>query len=116
MGLGPRDVRSLDGHPIIVDGYRGRVFIDPLPAVIQEYRRLVRHEGRLSAKLADLRRLDATTTDGVRIGLGVNIGLLTDIHVPTTSASTRSGCIGPSSRPCRARRFRWTSTRPTGRC
>jgi phosphotransferase system enzyme I (PtsP) len=81
MGLGPRDVRSLDGHPIIVDGYRGRVFIDPLPAVVHEYRRLVRHEGRLSARLADLRSLDATTTDGVRIGLGVNIGLLTDIDI-----------------------------------
>ena len=81
MGLGPRDVRSLDGHPIIVDGYRGRVFIDPLPAVIQEYRRLVQHEGQLSAKLADLRDLEATTTDDVRVGLGLNVGLLTDIDV-----------------------------------
>ena len=81
MGLGPRDVRALDGHPIIVDGYRGRVFIDPLPAVIQEYRRLVQHEGQLSAKLAGLRDLDATTTDHVRIELGLNVGLLTDIDV-----------------------------------
>ena len=81
MGLGPRDVRSLDGHPIIVDGYRGRVFIDPLPAVIQEYRRLVRHEGRLSARLAELRDVEATTTDDVRVGLGLNVGLLTDIDV-----------------------------------
>jgi phosphotransferase system enzyme I (PtsP) len=81
MGLGPRDLRSLDGHPIIVDGYRGRVFIDPLPAVAREYRRLVQHEGRLSSKLAELRSLDATTTDGVRVGLGLNVGLLTDIDV-----------------------------------
>jgi len=81
MGLGPRDMRALDGHPIIVDGYRGRVVIDPLPAVIQEYRRLVQHEGQLSAKLAGLRDLDATTTDHVRIELGLNVGLLTDIDV-----------------------------------
>jgi len=81
MGLGPRDVRALDGHPIIVDGYRGRVFIDPLPAVIQEYRRLVQHEGQLSAKLAGLRDLEAMTTDHVRVGLGLNVGLLTDIDV-----------------------------------
>ena len=81
MGLGPRDIRALDGHPIIVDGYRGRVFIDPLPAVIQEYRRLVRHEGQLSAKLADMRDLEAATTDHVQIGLGLNVGLLTDLDV-----------------------------------
>jgi phosphotransferase system, enzyme I, PtsP len=81
MGLGPRDVRALEGRPIIVDGYRGRVFIDPLPAVVQEYRRLVRHEGQLSARLADLRDLEARTTDGVRVALGLNVGLLTDIDV-----------------------------------
>lgn len=81
MGLGPRDVRALDGHPIVVDGYRGRVFIDPSPAVIREYRRIVRHEGELSAKLAALRGADATTTDGVRVGMGLNVGLLTDIDV-----------------------------------
>ena len=81
MGLGPRDVRSLDGHPIVVDGYRGRVFIDPLPAVMQEYRRVIQHEGLLSAKLAHLRDLEARTTDDVRIGLALNVGLLTDIDV-----------------------------------
>jgi len=81
MGLGRRNVTALDGHPIIVDGYRGRVFIDPLPAVIQEYRRLVQHEGQLSAKLASLRDLEATTTDHVDVGLGLNVGLLTDIDV-----------------------------------
>ena len=81
MGLGPRDIKSLDGHPIIVDGYRGRVFVDPSPAVVNEYRRLIRHEGQLSAKLAHLRGLEARTTDDVRVGLGLNVGLLTDIDV-----------------------------------
>ena len=57
------------------------MFIDPLPAVIQEYRRVIQHEGQLSAKLAELRALDATTTDDVRVGLGLNVGLLTDIDV-----------------------------------
>jgi phosphotransferase system enzyme I (PtsP) len=81
MGLGPRNVRALDGRPIIVDGYRGRVFINPLPAVIHEYRRLIQHEGELSVKLAGLRDLEATTTDHVHVGLGLNVGLLTDIDV-----------------------------------
>jgi phosphotransferase system enzyme I (PtsP) len=81
MGLGSRDIKSYDGHPIIVDGYRGRVFVDPSPAVVNEYRRLIRHEGQLSAKLAHLRGLEARTTDDVRVGLGLNVGLLTDIDV-----------------------------------
>ena len=81
MGLGPRDLRALEGHRIVVDGYRGRVFIDPSPAVVQEYRRIVRHEGKLSARLASLRGVDATTTDGVRASMGLNVGLLTDIDV-----------------------------------
>ena len=81
MGIGRRNVRALDGHPIIVDGYRGRVFIDPLPAVIEEYRRFIRDEGRLSKKLAGLRELEATTTDQVRVGLALNVGLVTDFDV-----------------------------------
>jgi phosphotransferase system enzyme I (PtsP) len=81
MGLGPRDLKALDGHPIIVDGYRGRVFIDPLPTVIQEYRHLIQHEGQISARLSGLRDLEATTTDHVHVRLALNIGLLTDIDV-----------------------------------
>jgi phosphotransferase system enzyme I (PtsP) len=49
--------------------------------VVNEYRRLIRHEGQLSAKLAHLRGLEARTTDDVRVGLGLNVGLLTDIDV-----------------------------------
>ena len=81
MGIGRRTVRALDGHPIIVDGYRGRVFIDPLPAVIEEYRRFILNEGKLSARLASLRGLEATTTDQVHVGLALNVGLVTDFDV-----------------------------------
>lgn len=81
MGLGPRDVRDLDGHPIIVDGYRGRVFIDPLPAVVEEYLHLIEQQGEVSVKLAHLSDLETTTTDQVHVGLGLNVGLLTDIDV-----------------------------------
>jgi phosphotransferase system enzyme I (PtsP) len=79
MGLGPRNMTALEGHPIIVDGYRGRVFIDPLPSVVLAYRRFMQHEGQLSARLAGLRELEAKTTDDVPIGLGLNVSLLNDI-------------------------------------
>ena len=81
MGLGRRSIASLEGRRIIVDGYRGRVFVDPPPAVIYEYERLAREEARLSVRLLNLRDLPAVTTDGVKVSLGANIGLLTDIDI-----------------------------------
>ena len=81
MGIGPRDMRSLEGHSIVVDGYRGRIFINPSSAVAQEYRRLIEHERQLSTKLAGLRDSKATTIDGVNVRLGLNVGLFSDIEV-----------------------------------
>ncbi len=81
MGLGRRNIASLEGLKIIVDGYQGRVFVDPPPAVIHEYERLAREETELSVRLLNLRDLPAVTTDGVRVSLGANIGLLTDIDI-----------------------------------
>ena len=81
MGIGPRDMRALDGHSIIVDGYRGRIFIDPSSVVVQEYRRFIEHERQLSTKLAGLRDSKATTIDGVNVRLGLNVGLLSDVEI-----------------------------------
>ena len=81
MGLGRRNIASLEGRRIIVDGYQGRVFVDPPPAVIHQYERLAREEAELSVGLLNLRDLPAVTTDGVKVSLGANISLLTDIDI-----------------------------------
>jgi len=66
---------------IIVDGTSGYVFINPDNAVIKEYERLERgYAGRLK-ELEGLRDLPALTTDGVKIALNANIGLLSDVRV-----------------------------------
>ena len=44
VGIGPQAMEDLGGHKIIVDGNRGRVFIEPRPTVVREYERLL-HEG-----------------------------------------------------------------------
>ncbi|HEX2245918.1 MAG TPA: phosphoenolpyruvate--protein phosphotransferase [Gammaproteobacteria bacterium] len=85
MGLGHRPTGPLEGHSIIVDGYQGRVFIDPQPAVIEEYQRLVREEAALSERLQHLRDLPAETPDGVHIQIHVNIGLLSEISIVNES-------------------------------
>ncbi len=81
MGLGHRPTGHLEGRPIIVDGYQGRVFIDPEPLVSAEYRRLAREEAAISERLRHLRERPAETPDGIRIHIHVNIGLLSEINV-----------------------------------
>lgn len=79
MNLGDRPINGLAGHEIIVDGYQGRVFIDPDPAVRAEYQRLIAAETELAAGLDKLRDLPAEMLDGYRVPLYVKAGLLSDI-------------------------------------
>jgi phosphotransferase system enzyme I (PtsP) len=79
MGLGDLPLGRLDGADIVVDGYQGRVYIHPSPAVRDEFVRLAKEEAELSAGLREFRSLPAETPDGVRLALYVNAGLLSDI-------------------------------------
>lgn len=79
MGLGDRPVGRFEGHDAIVDGYQGRVYVDPDAAVRAEYRQLIAAEDELSAKLNELRDLPAATLDGHRLPLYAKAGLLSDI-------------------------------------
>ncbi|MBK7541294.1 MAG: phosphoenolpyruvate--protein phosphotransferase [Candidatus Competibacteraceae bacterium] len=79
MGLGDRPIGGFEGCEIIVDGYQGRVFINPDRALRQEYHQLIAADAELSAGLAALRDLPAETQDGYRLPLYAKAGLLSDI-------------------------------------
>ncbi len=79
MGLGDRPIGRFEGCDIIVDGYQGRVFVNPDTAVREEYQRLIIAEAELSAELNELRDLPATTLDGYYLPLYAKAGLLSDI-------------------------------------
>lgn len=79
MSLGEQPINDFEGQEIIVDGYQGRVFINPDPNVHAEYERLIAAEGELTAGLDKLRELPAETLDGYRIPLYTKAGLLSDI-------------------------------------
>ncbi len=79
MGAGDLPVGRLEGRHLILDGYAGRVYIDPSPAIRKEYRRRLREEAELSAGLRGLRDLPAETLDGEPISMMVNTGLLSDV-------------------------------------
>lgn len=68
-----------DGDSLIVDGNSGVVFTNPNAEIISEYDRLERDYLAVNRELDELRNLPAETTDGHRITLLANVGLLTDI-------------------------------------
>ncbi|VAW89484.1 FIG001592: Phosphocarrier protein kinase/phosphorylase, nitrogen regulation associated [hydrothermal vent metagenome] len=79
VGADDLPVARIDGCELVVDGYRGRVFVSPSSAVRDEYMRLAQEEEELVAGLEGLRELPAETLDGVRLPLFANTGLLSDI-------------------------------------
>ncbi len=89
MGVGDLPVGRLEGKELIVDGYAGRVHIEPGEDVRKEYRRLLREDRDLAAGLEPLRDKLAETPCGFRMGLYANTGLMADIN-----ASIASGCDG----------------------
>lgn len=64
---------------LIVDGNSGGVHVNPNPEVIREYDRLERDYAELNRELGELKDLPAETTDGHRVSLYANIGLLSDV-------------------------------------
>ena len=66
---------------IIVDGTSGHVYLNPDVAVRREYERLERDHASRLRELEGLRDLPALTSDGTKIVLNANIGLISDVRV-----------------------------------
>ena len=79
MDIGNVPIAPLEGHQLLVDGYQGRVFVEPSPVVLDEFERLIKRDKDLAKELEALRDLPAETPDGARISLQANAGLLSDL-------------------------------------
>jgi len=89
MGIDNLPVNHIAGQKIIVDGYRGQIYIKPSEAILDEYSRLIEEDNSLNEELNDYINKPSETLDGVHIPLYVNTGLLEDI-----SPSLKSGAEG----------------------
>jgi len=89
MGIEDLPVGLIDGKPVVVDGYSGRIYVDPSPRILEEYRRLEAEENALTERLGELRDQPATTADGRHMTLYANTGLLADLE-----PAQRSGAEG----------------------
>ena len=66
---------------LIVDANTGRIYINPIDTIKDEYQRLKLDQTRELCRLDEFRDQPATTSDGERITLRANIGLISDINV-----------------------------------
>ncbi len=79
MGIVDLPYRRLDGREVILDGYSGRLYVDPSDELLQMYREIEREQAEVAAELATLKNLPAETLDGFRMPLWVNTGLIADV-------------------------------------
>jgi phosphotransferase system enzyme I (PtsP) len=66
---------------VILDANSGCLYVHPPARVVEEYRRLEEDRSRELNRLEEFRNLPAETSDGVRINLRANIGLVSDVAV-----------------------------------
>ncbi|MDE0355658.1 MAG: phosphoenolpyruvate--protein phosphotransferase [Deltaproteobacteria bacterium] len=76
---------------LIVDGNSGVVFVNPNKEIVGEYDRMERHYLAVNRELDEMRDLPAQTTDGHRVRLLANMGLLTDIRFAQTHGAEGIG-------------------------
>ena len=79
MGASKLPVGRVDGREMVVDGYLGRLCLQPSIGVRSEYLRLADEERELSEELLTEANQPAVTLDGKRIPIFVNSGLLADL-------------------------------------
>ncbi len=80
MGASDLPHTRLENRRLVVDGYNGRVYINPHPQALKRFQLLVDEDRALSRELATLQDEPAETLDGKRIPLWVNTGIVADLQ------------------------------------
>ena len=91
MGVSDLPVSRMEDREVLVDGYRGRLYVNPNPELRAEFLRLVRQERELEEDLRLLAREPAATRDGRPVPVLANSGLLADIRPSLNSGAEGVG-------------------------
>ena len=70
---------EMDGREAIVDGFEGKVYIDPDESILAEKKKIVEKEQEKKALLEQLKGKDNVTIDGQHINIYANIGNTKDL-------------------------------------
>ncbi len=79
MGASDFPVKKIDQKDLIVDGYMGRVYLQPSYAIRVEFERLASEEKTLTEQLMAEAAKPAKTIDGIKIPVMVNSGLMAEL-------------------------------------
>jgi phosphotransferase system enzyme I (PtsP) len=82
MGVTNLPYTKMEGLSVVADGYSGQVYIDPKQQLLQQLKHYIADEERVTDSLRALKNKPAVTTDGYRVSLFVNSGLMSD-HTPS---------------------------------
>ncbi|MBC8209543.1 MAG: phosphoenolpyruvate--protein phosphotransferase [Gammaproteobacteria bacterium] len=89
MGVTNLPYTQMEGLIVVADGYSGKAYIDPKQELLDDLQKYIVEEEQVTDSLKELKNKPAVTTDGYRVSLYVNSGLMSD-HSP----SLRSGAEG----------------------
>ncbi len=79
MGLVDLPATRVHNRPVIIDGYAGRLFVNPSVKLTSYYNDILKEDQLISKGLEHTRDLPAETLDGHQIPLWVNTGLVADV-------------------------------------
>lgn len=79
MGAVNLPYSQLEGRSLVVDGYRGEVITSPSAELRARYQEVLKEQDRLVAGLEVIKDEPCETTDGHRVKLWVNTGLMSDV-------------------------------------
>lgn len=79
MGVSDLPLQQIENETVIIDGYRGLVFVGASEQLLSHYQTLVAEEETFAAELETLRDEPSITLDGHLMNLQVNTGLLADV-------------------------------------
>lgn len=79
MGVVDLPYTKMNGRELILDGYGGRLYVNPSEELSQAYADILKGEQEVAAELDTLKDLPAETLDGFRMPLWVNTGLVADV-------------------------------------
>ncbi|NVJ48955.1 MAG: phosphoenolpyruvate--protein phosphotransferase [Gammaproteobacteria bacterium] len=79
-GLDNVPINRFEGQEIILDGYKGDIFLSPNEGLRKQYQQLIKEDVLISRDLEQYNSAPALTTDGFHLPLLVNAGLIADFE------------------------------------
>ena len=80
VGVEDLPLKQLPDRHLVVDGYNGRVYVNPHPDLLSRFEGLLAEDEALFEELAPLAEQPAATSDGHAVRLWVNTGVAADVQ------------------------------------